>query len=162
MDHPRFRIREAVIGDYEGLSDLFRELDTLHSEALPHVFRSVDRPLRSRDYVGGFLADDNSTILVAELDGRILGGVQVAVRDAANFFAFAARRYGWVESLGVVSDCRRRGVGRALMEAAEQWVRAKGATQCELNVWEFNENAIEFYHGLGYETASRRMWKKLP
>jgi len=47
------------------------------------------------------------------------------------------------------------------MEKAHEWALAKGVDIIELNVWEFNKGAIEFYHGLGYETASRKMSRRL-
>jgi hypothetical protein len=40
---------------------------------------------------------------------------------------------------------------------AQAWAIAKGATSVELNVFEFNQKAIAFYEGLGYQTLSRKM-----
>lgn len=47
------------------------------------------------------------------------------------------------------------------MEKAHEWVQAKGLDSVELNVYEFNRAAIEFYLNLGYETTSRRMSRQL-
>lgn len=47
------------------------------------------------------------------------------------------------------------------MEKAHEWAVAEGAESIELNVWEFNQEAAEFYKTLGYETASRKMNKRL-
>ncbi len=47
------------------------------------------------------------------------------------------------------------------MEKMQEWAIAKGATSIELNVYEFNETAISFYEGLGYQTLSRKMSKEL-
>jgi hypothetical protein len=38
---------------------------------------------------------------------------------------------------------------------------SRNATQPELNVWEFNRDSIEFYEGMGSETASGNMWQSL-
>jgi ribosomal protein S18 acetylase RimI-like enzyme len=66
-----------------------------------------------------------------------------------------------IDNLAVRKGFRRAGIGRALMEKAHEWALAKGVDIIELNVWEFNQGAIEFYHGLGYETASRKMSRRL-
>jgi ribosomal protein S18 acetylase RimI-like enzyme len=47
------------------------------------------------------------------------------------------------------------------MEIAHEWAVTKGVDSIELNVWEFNQEAIEFYKTLGYESASRKMNKRL-
>lgn len=154
-------IRKAVVADYDQLCELFAELDKLHHDALPHVFCVPSAPLRSLDYVASVVADSDAVVLVAEFDGRIVGAIHVTLREASEFPVFVDRRYAWVENLGVRREFRRRGIATELMRRAQDWARARGVTQCELNVWEFNEEALEFYASLGYETASRRLWKKI-
>lgn len=47
------------------------------------------------------------------------------------------------------------------MESAYLWAKKRGATEVELEVWEFNQDAISFYEKLGYETAKRTMWRRI-
>jgi ribosomal protein S18 acetylase RimI-like enzyme len=54
---------------------------------------------------------------------------------------------GWIGGLGVVPEARRRGVGRALMEA----VLAEAPPEVTLEVIEQNEPAIRLYEDLGFE-----------
>lgn len=56
---------------------------------------------------------------------------------------------GWIYYLAVAPDCRRRGLGRALMAAAESWLRALGAPKLQLMVREGNDEALAFYEALG-------------
>ena len=51
--------------------------------------------------------------------------------------------------------------GRGLMDKAHEQAQEKSATSVQLNVYEFNQDAIDFYRSLGYETVSRRMQKPL-
>lgn len=57
---------------------------------------------------------------------------------------------GWVYYLGVAGNARGRGVGRALMRAAESWVRAQGIARLNLMVRHSNEAARGFYDSIGY------------
>ncbi len=59
------------------------------------------------------------------------------------------------------SGFQYHGIGRRLMDEAQAWASARGATSIELNVYEFNEDAIAFYERLGYRTLSRKMSKEL-
>jgi ribosomal protein S18 acetylase RimI-like enzyme len=81
-----------------------------------------------------------STILVARGEG-IAGSVMVG---------FDGHR-GWVYYLAVAPDQRRTGLGRALMTAAEDWLRARGAPKLQLMVREDNAAALDFYESLGLE-----------
>ncbi len=58
---------------------------------------------------------------------------------------------GWVYYLAVSPDQRRTGLGRVLMAAAEDWLRARGAPKLQLMVREDNAVALDFYESLGLE-----------
>lgn len=81
-----------------------------------------------------------SVVLVARAGHALAGSVMTG---------FDGHR-GWVYYLAVAPDARRRGLGRALMAAAEAWLRARGAPKIQLMVREGNE-AIGFYEALGLE-----------
>ena len=58
-----------------------------------------------------------------------------------------------------ISDLRGSGIGKALVGAAEQWALDKNAPQLELNIWDFNREAIKFFQKLGYTPSRHNMWK---
>ena len=86
------------------------------------------------------MATATSTILIARDDGPITGTIMVG---------FDGHR-GWVYYLGVDPALRRSGTGRALMAAAEQWLRDRGAPKMQLMIREGNEVALAFYAALGF------------
>ena len=155
------RIRPATMADYDALCALFEEVDAPHREALPHIFRAPDGPARARDYIAGIVSDENRALLVAESGGAIIGFVHVDAISARDIPILVPRRYAMIDSVVVTAAARRRGVGRRLMAAAEQWALGIGATQVELSVWEINAGARAFYESLGYATMTRRMARPL-
>ena len=82
-----------------------------------------------------------SDILLLEKEGHLTATVMVG--DDGH--------RGWVYYLGVSPDFRDQGLGRALMEAAEKWLRERDAPKIQLMVRDDNEQAIGFYKTLGYE-----------
>lgn len=82
-----------------------------------------------------------STVLVAR-DGAAIAGSVMAGFDGHR---------GWVYYLAVAPERRREGLGRALMAAAEAWLRERGAPKIQLMVREDNEAALGFYESLGME-----------
>jgi putative acetyltransferase len=88
--------------------------------------------------------------VVAEAEGGLVGRLSVA-RDPHPASAHVADL-----GLMVAREWRRRGVGRALMLAAEEWARAAGVTKLELHVFPYNEAALALYERLGYEREGLR------
>jgi [ribosomal protein S18]-alanine N-acetyltransferase len=77
---------------------------------------------------------------VAELDGTIAGFV----------VARSAGERGHILTLDVVEAARRRGVGRALMDAVDGELARRGVAQIFLEVDVANTGARLFYERLGY------------
>ena len=155
------RIRQAKLSDYEPLLSLFDQIDSLHRDNLPEIFvRPEGRP-RKKDYFQELLLLPEVGFFIAEEQGQIIGFVHIIIRDSPPIAVFVQRCFAVVDSLVVGMDYQGKGVGRKLMETAHEWALAEGAESVELNVYEFNEDAIAFYERLGYEPLSRKM-RKLP
>ncbi|UCC87873.1 MAG: GNAT family N-acetyltransferase [Anaerolineales bacterium] len=157
----KLSIREAVATDYDDLCALFDEEDAPHRENLPRIFQKPRGAVRGRDYVLGLIADEAVGFFVAQVGDRLVGLICVMIRESPEISIFVRRRYTVVNDVVVKEEFRRAGIGRALMEEVHEWAVAEGANSIELNVWEFNQGAIEFYQTLGYETTSRKMSRRL-
>jgi ribosomal protein S18 acetylase RimI-like enzyme len=103
-------------------------------------------------------------------DARIaLEGPSSAILGAWNGDALAGSvmvgfdgHRGWVYYLAVAPDRQRSGLGRALMAAAEAWLRERGCPAIRLMVRDDNADALGFYAAIGYEvqkvtTIGRRL-----
>ncbi|HXH43739.1 MAG TPA: GNAT family acetyltransferase [Bradyrhizobium sp.] len=93
---------------------------------------------------------DNSTVLVGRGDGVIVATIMVG-HDGHR---------GWVYYVAVDPDCRKRGLGRVIMAAAENWLRAAGISKLQLLVRRENAQANAFYASLGFELSTSVMFQK--
>jgi ribosomal protein S18 acetylase RimI-like enzyme len=107
------------------------------------------------------ITDENVALFVADGGDKLVGFVHAVIRDTPAIPVLVPQRYAVVESLGVKPELQDRGIGRMLMDTVHDWASSKGATAIELNVYEFNQTALAFYHKLGYETLSRKMRRTL-
>jgi ribosomal protein S18 acetylase RimI-like enzyme len=71
------------------------------------------------------------------------------------------RRRAHVDNIVVAANQRRQGHGRALIDAAAQWARAKGAEEILLTVWSGNVDAERFYERLGFGRVSSVLGRPL-
>ena len=154
-----FTIRKATDKDYDGLSKLYNELNTLHSNALPHIFITPSPTPQSLDYVRSIIEDKNAALFVAQSDGGIIGFIYAAIRESPDNPVSIKRSYVYIDDICVKQEYRRSSVGKTLMESVEQWALKKGIYQIELNVWDFNRRATAFFNSLGYTPSRHIMWK---
>jgi ribosomal protein S18 acetylase RimI-like enzyme len=87
------------------------------------------------------LTNPTSTILIARAGNTITASVMIG---------FDGHR-GWIYYLAVAPELQRRGLGRLMMSAAEDWLRARNAPKIQLMVRGDNSDARGFYEALGYE-----------
>jgi ribosomal protein S18 acetylase RimI-like enzyme len=67
---------------------------------------------------------------------------------------------GWVYYVAVDPDSQGQDFGRAIMTAAEDWLRRQGVTKVMLMVRPDNTKVQAFYHKLGYDAQERVIYAK--
>lgn len=132
-------LRTATYDDVE-------ELIAFWSVAGENDTRPTDRP----DLVRALIDRDPEALLVAEADGRIVGTVVAGWDWRAHLYRLA-----------VGPDHRRRGIGRLLLDRAEERLRTLGATRLDAMVLEGNELGAATWRASSYEPQERwRRWVK--
>lgn len=122
-------IGEAVASDAEAVIALWHECGLTRPWNDPH--QDFDRAL----------AWPASTILVARKGTALLGSAMIG---------YDGHR-GWVYYLAVSPDRQRSGLGRRIMDAAENWLRERGTPKIQLMVRTSNTATLDFYSTLGFE-----------
>lgn len=104
-----------------------------------------------RRYLKAIRRFPDAAVYVAETDeGEIVGRLSLQ-RDQHPSSAHVADL-----GLMVAAGWRRRGIGRALLEAAVEWARGAGVRKLELHVFPHNEAAIQLYESFGFEREGYR------
>jgi ribosomal protein S18 acetylase RimI-like enzyme len=151
-------IRRARPEDYDEACRLFDIADQIHRDRLPWLFAARGLHVWSREFFDGLLAGDESALFVADCGG-LVGLAHGSIRHAPDSPVFVRQHWGVVDGVVVDPVWRRRGIGRALTTAVERWALDLGASWIELNVYEFNDEAVAFYRSLGYLQLSAKMRK---
>lgn len=151
-----FHIRRATIDDAHAICQLLIEGGRLHARALPTLIKPPEAST-TENFVSGILRDEQSHILVAEINQRVVGYLHFNQRQETEHPVLVPRSYISVSSLIIEEQYRRHGLGKALMQRVHEWAGERNIDDIELQVYEFNTVAREFYERLGYQTISRRM-----
>ena len=137
-------IREALPDDAEQLIALI--------ELLPHRVTAAG----VRERIERISVDDFPQ-LVAVDDGAIVGLCGLHRMTAIH----REQPVGRITILVVAEAARGKGVGRQLVDAAEEMLRAAGCGMIELTSNDWLVEAHQFYRKIGYEKTSKRFAKKL-
>lgn len=152
-------IREITEEDFEGIKKLVFQVHKLHLKNRPDIYNDID-PFDRKNFEF-IMHNDNTLALVCEREIEVIGFCVVTLRNPSENHLLKARNVAFVEDLCVDEQCRKMGVGKALMEEMERQAKAKGADAMELTVWSFNDNAVKFYENLGMSHRSITMEKQL-
>jgi GNAT superfamily N-acetyltransferase len=107
------------------------------------------------------IEDDQAALFIAEIEGQLIGLAEVYFRQDEVDSVKVAQPYGYLQSLMVLEQFRRYGVGKLLVDAAEAWAKAKGATEMQLEIWDFPAGALRFYEKLSYRGLRRTLVRNL-
>ncbi|MGO9834133.1 MAG: N-acetyltransferase family protein [Polyangiaceae bacterium] len=93
-------------------------------------------------------------LIVAEVEGSVVGFIEVGLRSHADG-CDSRHPVGFIEGWCVDRPFQRRAVGRALMLAAEEWARSRGARELASDTWLDNEPSQLAHTALGFEVVDR-------
>jgi GNAT superfamily N-acetyltransferase len=137
-------VRDARAEDVPALAPLVDQLGYPAPEAL----------LRERLAA---LAARGDRVLVAELDGRVVGFLTTHTTPVLH----RAAEVGRISAMAVDERVRGTGVGRALVAAAEAILRSAGCERMEVTSATRRRDAHAFYEALGYEGTGVRFSRTL-
>ncbi|MFE6767284.1 GNAT family N-acetyltransferase [Streptomyces sp. NPDC057689] len=142
-------VRAATEADLNMLSTLSMEIQRLHAENRPDLFREPDE-VTLRSFFADQLARE-AIVLVADHQGVTAGYLLAEANERpANPFRHASKSL-YVHHIAVAPTAQRQGVGEQLIQAIVAIAQAESAQAVRLDSWSFNQTAHAFFEGQGFE-----------
>jgi GNAT superfamily N-acetyltransferase len=138
-------IRAATAGDAAPLAALMGELG--YQTTAAQMIARLQR----------ILPDSRYRTFVAEVDGKLGGMIGTVFYPTYEHDDLSGR----IIALVIGNELRKRGIGRALVAAAEREFAGQGVTRIAVNARLTRKEAHQFYEALGYERNGFRFVKKL-
>jgi aminoglycoside 6'-N-acetyltransferase I len=104
-------------------------------------------------FFAGTLKMPLEVLLAVDERGRPVGFAELSIRNYAE--DCVTDRVAYLEGWYVDAEWRRRGVGKALVAAAEAWARAQGCTEFGSDALLENETSAAAHRALGFEETVR-------
>jgi diamine N-acetyltransferase len=154
-------IRRATSEDAELLAELNRDVQLVHANALPWLFKPPTDVGEVVIEMKKALEREGHFAYLASVDGVIAGYVLVEHFQKQDGPRHVAHEMIYVHHISVRSEYQRKGVGKALLDAAKKQGQALGIGLFALDVWTFNAAAKKFFQNYGLTNFNEKMWMKV-
>ena len=142
-------VREATQHDIDKVVELWAELVSFHARYDPRYMMKAGADNGFADHLRSHLDDANHLLLVAEMDGEVVGFLNGELLEYPP--CFEHRSHGFIDNMAVSPQWQRIGLGTALLEKGMAWFSAKGVPTVEGKVHLLNPLAMGFWQKTGFE-----------
>ena len=141
-------VRSAQRADLPAVAALWLALIESHAALDPVFALRSGAPAALEAELRRAFGDADTALFVADADGRVAGFCAAHVERSPALARESCRAE--ITELVVEPAARRRGIGRALVDAALAWSRSRGVVRVEVRVAARNEAGQVFWRRLGF------------
>lgn len=147
------KIRLAQQSDYDAVVAIMDQVQQLHVELRPDIYRSTDELLPKEIFEKEIA---QQTFYVAECEKRVVGVLQIIFRHVQSP-AHVTRDVIFIDAMAVDAAYRGKGIGHQMFAFLKELRDAKGYDGIELQVNAKNRAAYEMYTKCGFTEKSINM-----
>lgn len=140
-------VRKATLDDVSSLKPLYLELEKDAVKFQPEHFVIGNR---DEAFFEGIIKSQNQDILLAELEGQVVGFAHVMILEQKRIPCLKAERVVYLQDLDVSEKFRSRGIGAKLIEACREYGKSHGADFMRTQVFPQNVRGMSFYERQGF------------
>ena len=148
-------VRRATRDDANEIAKLAMKLVEQHVGYDPVRFARLATLEGMAGFYGGQTDADDAAVVVAELEGEIIGFAYVGYEKRS--YEDLAENSAWIHDIYIDEAARGAGAGKALIEAAREFAKELAATKLMLSVAAKNLAAQSFFKQVGFETTMHEM-----
>jgi ribosomal protein S18 acetylase RimI-like enzyme len=158
---PTVAVRRATGADAPALGHLGALLLRAHHQFDQQRFMAPGRNPEAGygSFLRSQLNDDDVAVFVAEREGEVIGYVYAGLEPRS--WKELREACGFIHDVAVLETGRRLGVASALIDAAIEWLRSRGAPRVVLWSADRNEAAQRLFERLGFRRTMVEMTREL-
>jgi GNAT superfamily N-acetyltransferase len=160
-----FQIEPYVPADRNDFLKLLLELQmNFYSDNAPEKHKELAEEVNSKEIYERYITElecdrENAFIRLAkDHKGNAIGFIIGRVRIDNDLVLY---RIGVVEDWFVLSDYRKRGIGKVLYDELKKWFREKNCSILTSATWAWNESSIKMHEKLGFFITEVKFERKL-
>lgn len=144
-------LRPAVPEDAHQIIDTINSVAQERSYILTDKFKKSE--IEEREYIANLNTEKN-LLLVAEVDGQVIGGLGAHQASGGRHFKTA---HVCEIGLHLIKPYRERGIGSKMLEYAIEWAKAKGYKKLDACIFTSNKRSLNLFRKFGFVVEGKRM-----
>jgi ribosomal protein S18 acetylase RimI-like enzyme len=144
-------LRQATTADHSPLLAL--------EQALIEAERPFDSTLKPGAVcyydIMHFIEDPNTFLVVADVQGRVVGAGYVQLRSSNDYYSHD--QHGYLGFIFVDAEYRGMGLANRIIDRLKAWANERGVTYFTLDVYADNQAALAAYERAGFKRVAVKM-----
>jgi ribosomal protein S18 acetylase RimI-like enzyme len=153
----QMQIRLAAPNDVQKIAKLNNEVQSIHSQAWPGIFRWPTKQHDVEKIIGEIVTAPQNRIFIAEDKQGTKGYIFCEIIRRAEDAFHKPRELIYIHHIAVNSVSRGKGIGARLIKSAFDLAEDESIDLVMLDVWSFNSIAKEFFSKQGFAVYNERM-----
>ncbi len=147
----------------EQVKDLLIELQEYISKLDKEKYNILTPKFRNKYFLHLMeeVKENNGIIYIVVEEERVVGLVAGYILKEENTYDFKSPKRGFVKDLIITKDKRSLGYGKLLLQKIENYFKEVGCSAVRLDVFGYNENALNFYYKENYFKRVVEMQKNI-
>lgn len=142
-------VRRAEAKDIERVLELLVQVDMVHHEGRPDLFKGPATKYNAKELAVIFENDKTPVFVCVNERGEIMGHAFCMHKQVVGDSVLTDVKTLYIDDICVDEAYRGEGVGKALYEHVLAYARQHGFYNVTLNVWSCNPGAMKFYERMG-------------
>ncbi len=156
------KLRPASKEDYDILFEFFSEIQSMHFEIRPDIFKPAKKDKYFFEYFDRVIESANHHLIIGFDDDKPFGYIYYAINHLPQSIYRPEKRILYINHILVTNSYQGKGYGRALINHVRDIGRKETIKEIGLDVWAFNEKAIGFFQKQGFSAYNQIMWHEIP
>ena len=142
-------VRRAEIKDIPGILDLLVQVDMVHHNGRPDLFKGPATKYNEWE-LKQILSDPGTPVFVCVEGEKVLGHAFCIHKQEINDNILTDIKTLYIDDICVDENARGKHIGKMLYEYVRSYAKENDYYNITLNVWTCNPGAMKFYESLGF------------
>lgn len=143
------KIRRATESDIDGILNLLLQIDKIHHEARPDIFKGPAYKYTGEELKELFKNEKTPVFVCVDESENVLGHAFCVCKQEIDHNVLTDIKTLYIDDICVDEKVRNQQIGKSLYDYVIDFAKENDFYNVTLNVWECNPGAIEFYKKMG-------------
>lgn len=151
-------LREATLNDLDAAYNLFEQIQNLHVEFHPNIFKVAKNNSEFRHFFEAIIKSKNENLVFAVLENKPVAYIHYFLGKKAETVFNHDYPFGFIYQIIVDEKHRKKNISKRLLEYVKIQANNFGAIGLAIDHFAFNSAARQCFKSAGFEINRAFLW----